>query len=444
MKGRVCYHMRPFFGVVLPRISALADMQRAFEDFAQMAHQSLPKHKIKFLLLEGVHPSAIETLKRAGYTNIESHPKALPEEELKVAIAHAHFVGIRSRTLLTAEVLEAAQRLVAIGCFCIGTNQVDLQAATEKGIVVFNAPFSNTRSVAELVLAEAILLLRGIAEKNAAAHRGQWLKSAANAFEIRGKRLGIIGYGNIGMQLGVLAESLGMHVQFYDVTNKLPLGNARQLGSQDELLTNSDVVSLHVPENTSTKNMIGARELAKMQPGSILINASRGSVVDIDALADALAKKTLGGAGIDVFPVEPRSNDDEFVSPLRQFDNTFLTPHIGGSTMEAQENIGSEVAEKLARYSDNGTSISSVNFPEVALPEHSGSHRLLHIHRNVPGVMGAINSVFSDNHINISAQYLQTNETVGYVVIDIDAEYSDLALEKLGAVEGTLRTRVLF
>ncbi|MFK7975971.1 MAG: phosphoglycerate dehydrogenase [Halioglobus sp.] len=409
-----------------------------------MAQQSLPKHKIKFLLLEGVHPSAIETLKRAGYTNIETHPKALPEEDLKTAISDAHFVGIRSRTMLTREVLDAAKKLVAVGCFCIGTNQVDLQAATEKGLVVFNAPFSNTRSVAELVIAEAILLLRGVAEKNAAAHRGVWLKSAANAFEIRGKKLGIIGYGNIGMQLGVLAESLGMKVSFYDVNNKLPLGNAIQVPTMEALLSESDVVSLHVPDNASTKELIAAEQLALMQSGSILINASRGSVVDIDALAVALENNALGGAGIDVFPVEPRSNDDEFVSPLRQFDNTFLTPHIGGSTMEAQENIGSEVAEKLARYSDNGTSTSSVNFPEVALPEHAGSHRLLHIHRNVPGVMGAINSVFSDNHINISAQYLQTNETVGYVVIDIDAEYSDLALEKLAAVDGTLRTRVLF
>lgn len=409
-----------------------------------MAQQSLPKDKIKFLLLEGIHPSAVAALEKAGYTNIESHPKALPDAELKEAIAQAHFVGIRSRTQLSRDVIDAADKLVAVGCFCIGTNQVDLQAATEKGVVVFNAPYSNTRSVAELVIAEAILLLRGVAEKNAAAHRGEWHKSAANAFEIRGKTLGIIGYGNIGMQLGVLAESLGMEVIFHDVTSRLPLGNARQVSSLEALLADADVVSLHVPENGSTRNLVGQQELALMKPGSILINASRGTVVDIDALSESLGSRHLAGAGIDVFPTEPRSNDDEFVSPLRQYDNTFLTPHIGGSTMEAQENIGVEVAEKLARYSDNGTSISSVNFPEVALPEHAGSHRLLHIHRNVPGVMSAINSVFSDNDINISAQYLQTNETVGYVVIDIDAEYSDLALQKLAAVEGTLRTRVLF
>jgi D-3-phosphoglycerate dehydrogenase len=409
-----------------------------------MAPKSLEKSKIRFLLLEGVHPSAVETLQRAGYHNIESHQKALPPEELKRAIADAHFVGIRSRTQLSADIFDAAKKLVAVGCFCIGTNQVDLRAATARGVAVFNAPFSNTRSVAELVIAEAILLLRGVAEKNAAAHRGVWMKTAANSFEIRGKKLGIIGYGNIGMQLGVMAEGLGMQVQFFDVTNKLPLGNARQVASLEQLLASSDVVSLHVPENRSTGNMIGAGELAQMKPGSILINASRGTVVDIDALAGQLASGRLGGAAIDVFPVEPRSNDDEFVSPLRQFDNTFLTPHIGGSTIEAQENIGTEVAEKLARYSDNGTSTSSVNFPEVALPEHAGSHRLLHVHHNVPGVMGEINRVFSDNKLNIVAQFLQTNEAIGYVVIDIEAEYSDLALARLSSIEGTIRCRVLF
>ena len=409
-----------------------------------MAQQSLEKSKIRFLLLEGVHPSAVETLKSAGYHNIELHQKALPPEELKQAIADAHFVGIRSRTQLTADVFAAAKKLVAVGCFCIGTNQVDLKAATSKGVAVFNAPFSNTRSVAELVIAEAILLLRGVAQKNAAAHRGEWQKSAANSFEIRGKKLGIVGYGNIGMQLGVIAEGLGMQVQFFDVTNKLPMGNARQVGSLKQLLASSDVVSLHVPENRSTEGMIGAPELGAMKPGSILINASRGTVVDIDALAQYLESGHLGGAGIDVFPVEPRSNDDEFVSPLRRFDNTFLTPHIGGSTIEAQENIGMEVAEKLARYSDNGTSTSSVNFPEVALPTHEGSHRLLHIHHNTPGIMGAINRVFSDNNVNVAAQFLQTNEAMGYVVIDIDAEYSDMALSRLAGIEGTIRCRVLF
>ncbi|MDP5052806.1 MAG: phosphoglycerate dehydrogenase [Congregibacter sp.] len=409
-----------------------------------MAQQSLEKSKIRILLLEGVHPSAIETLNRAGYFNIEHHAKSLPEDELKAAIATAHFVGIRSRTHLSEDILAAAPKLMAIGCFCIGTNQVDLNAATRRGIMVFNAPFSNTRSVAELVIAEAILLLRGLPEKNAAAHRGQWQKTAAHSYEIRGKRLGIIGYGNIGVQLGVIAEGLGMRVQFYDVINRLPIGNAQQVGSLDALLGNSDVVSLHVPETRATHNMIGERELKRMPAGSILINASRGTVVDIDALAAALRSGHIRGTAIDVFPVEPRSNDDEFLSPLREFDNAFLTPHVGGSTMEAQANIGAEVAEKLSRYSDNGTTTSSVNMPEVALPEHDGCHRLLHIHRNVPGVLSAINNIFSEMGVNIAAQYLQTNEHVGYVVIDIDADYSEVALEKLTALETTLRCRVLF
>lgn len=409
-----------------------------------MGQTSLEKAKIKFLLLEGVHPSAVDTLQSAGYSNIVCHPKALPPEQLKAEIADAHFVGIRSRTQLTADVLNTAKKLIAVGCFCIGTNQVDLGAATQKGIAVFNAPFSNTRSVAELVIAEAILLLRGVAEKNALAHRGVWQKSASGSYEIRGKQLGIIGYGSIGMQLGIIAESLGMQVVFYDVVNKLPLGNATQLANLDKLLASSDVISLHVPETGNTKNMIGPQQLKQAKKGAVLINASRGTVVDIDALADALQTGQLAGAAIDVFPVEPRSNDDEFISPLRAFDNTFLTPHIGGSTMEAQENIGSEVAEKLARYSDNGTSTSSVNFPEVALPTHTDMHRLLHIHRNIPGVMSAINQVFAENNINILAQYLQTNKDIGYVVIDIDAEYSELALQKLNNIEGTLRCRVLF
>lgn len=409
-----------------------------------MAPKSLEKSKIKFLLLEGVHPSAVESLHNAGYQSIEQHQKALAPEDLKAAIASAHFVGIRSRTQLTEDIFEAARKLVAVGCFCIGTNQVDLAAATRRGIAVFNAPFSNTRSVAELVIAEAILLLRGVAAKNAAAHRGEWQKTAVDSYEIRGKRLGIIGYGNIGMQLGVIAEGLGMQVQFYDVISKLPLGNSRQLPNLEQLLAQSDVVSLHVPETRATRDMIGASQLARMPRGSILINASRGTVVDIDALAASLASGHLGGAAIDVFPVEPRSNDDEFISPLRAFDNTFLTPHIGGSTVEAQANIGVEVAEKLAHYSDNGTSTSSVNFPEVALPEHEGSHRLLHVHHNVPGVMSAINRVFSENDVNVSAQFLQTNDAIGYVVIDVDAEYSDVALKKLASIDGTIRSRVLF
>src|SRR5690554_5901459 len=433
-----------------------------------MSNTSLEKSKIRILLLEGVHQSAIDTLNAAGYTNIEYLSHSLGEEDLIEKIADAHFVGIRSRTQLTANVFEAAKKLVAVGCFCIGTNQVDLQAATRRGVAVFNAPFSNTRSVAELVLAQAILLLRGVPEKSAKAHRGEWIKSAKNSYEIRGKKLGIIGYGNIGTQFSVLAESLGMDVYFYDedgnigtqfsvlaeslgmdvyfydVVSKLSIGNATQVGTLQELLNIADVVSLHVPETPATKYMFKAEQFAQMKPGSILMNASRGTVVDIDALADALRSGKLLGAAVDVFPVEPKSNDEEFVSPLREFDNCNLTPHVGGSTIEAQENIGREVAEKLAMYSDNGTSVSSVNFPEVALPSHPNQHRLLHIHENVPGVMSEINQVFSENSINVCGQYLQTKEDIGYVVIDVDKAYGELALEKLRQVKGTIRCRVLF
>ncbi|MFM9425151.1 D-3-phosphoglycerate dehydrogenase [Variovorax sp. GrIS 2.14] len=409
-----------------------------------MSKTSLDKSKIKFLLLEGIHPSALEVIRGAGYTQIETLPKALQGEELKAKLADVHFLGIRSQSKLTADVLSAAPKLVAVGCFCIGTNQVDLNAARERGVSVFNAPYSNTRSVAELVLAEAILLLRGIPAKNALVHRGGWMKSAANSHEIRGKTLGIVGYGSIGTQLSVLAEGLGMHVTFYDVVSKLPLGNARQIPQLHDLLAQSDIVSLHVPELPSTKWMIGPAEIAAMKPGGILINAARGTVVDIDALAEGIKSQKLWGAAIDVFPVEPGSNNEEFQSPLRGLDNVILTPHVGGSTMEAQANIGGEVAEKLVKYSDNGTSVSSVNFPEVALPAHPGKHRLLHIHHNVPGVLSEINRIFSDNHINIASQFLQTNEKVGYVVTDIDAASSDLALEKLAQVPGTIRSRVLF
>ncbi|MCK2151068.1 MULTISPECIES: phosphoglycerate dehydrogenase [Marinobacter] len=409
-----------------------------------MSNTSLEKSKIRILLLEGVHQSAIDTLNAAGYTNIEYLTHSLAEEDLIEKIADAHFVGIRSRTQLTEKVFDAARKLVAVGCFCIGTNQVNLQAATRRGIAVFNAPFSNTRSVAELVLAQAILLLRGVPEKNAKAHRGEWLKSAKDSYEIRGKKLGIIGYGNIGTQFSVLAEGLGMDVYFYDVVSKLSIGNATQVGTLQELLNISDVVSLHVPETPATKYMFKAEQFAQMKPGSILMNASRGTVVDIDACADALKSGKLLGAAIDVFPVEPKSNTEEFVSPLREFDNVILTPHVGGSTIEAQENIGREVAEKLAMYSDNGTSVSSVNFPEVALPSHPNQHRLLHIHENVPGVMSEINQVFSENGINVCGQYLQTKEDIGYVVVDVDKAYGELALEKLRHVKGTIRCRVLF
>ena len=409
-----------------------------------MSKTSLDKSKIKFLLLEGVHQSAVDTLHEAGYTNIEYLNTALNEDELIEHIQDAHFVGLRSRTQLTRRVFENAPKLIAAGCFCIGTNQVDLKAAQEHGVAVFNAPYSNTRSVAELVVAEAILLLRNIPQKNFVCHRGGWDKSAAGSYEIRGKTLGLIGYGSIGSQTSVLAEGLGMNVCFYDVVAKLPLGNATQVRSLDELLSTADIISLHVPQTSSTKNMIGAREIGLMKKGAILINASRGTVVDIDALADAIKAGNLSGAAIDVFPEEPKANGEEFVSPLRGLDNVILTPHIGGSTMEAQANIGVEVAEKLIKYSDNGTTITSVNFPEVALPGHPDAHRLLHVHANVPGVLSAVNKIFSDNKINISAQYLQTNDKVGYVVVDTNSPYNEVALEQLKSIEGTIRCRVLF
>jgi len=405
---------------------------------------SLDKNRIKILLLEGVHQNALERLQAAGYSNIEYLKTALPDDELKKKIADVQFVGIRSRTQLSADVLACAQKLLAIGCFCIGTNQVDLEAARERGIAVFNAPFSNTRSVAELVLAEAILLLRGIPEKNASCHRGGWIKSAEGSFEIRGKKLGIIGYGSIGSQLSVLAEALGMQVVFFDTVSKLPLGNARQVVTLHELLSTADIVTLHVPELPSTQWMMGEKEIRSMKKGAILLNAARGKVVELDALAEAIKDGHLGGAAIDVFPVEPKSNDELFESPLRGLDKVILTPHIGGSTAEAQANIGLEVAEKLIKYSDNGTTVSSVNFPEVALPSHPGQHRLLHVHKNIPGVLSHINKVFADNQINISGQYLQTDSRIGYVVIDVDAEYSELALNKLQQVPGTIRCRVLF
>ena len=405
---------------------------------------SFRKSKIKFLLLEGVHQSALDTLNRAGYDNVEYLKTSLTEDELKKRITNAHFVGIRSRTQLTEEVFAAANKLLAVGCFCIGTNQVNLDSALRRGIPVFNAPFSNTRSVAELVIGQAILLLRGIPEKNALMHRGVWQKAAKGSFETRGKKLGIIGYGNIGSQLSVLAEAMGMEVYLYDVVTKLPLGNAKQVSSLAELLRLCDVISLHVPETPDTRNLIGRQELAAMKYSGILINASRGNVVDIDALAEALANKAIAGAAIDVYPSEPKSNDEEFLSPLREFDNCIITPHVGGSTMEAQENIGIEVSEKLVKYSDNGSSFTSVNFPEVALPAHPGHHRLLHIHENVPGILSQINNVFSETGINISSQYLQTNDRVGYVVMDIDEKYSDLALGRLNQVNGTIRCRVLF
>ncbi len=411
-----------------------------------MTKTSFPKQDIKVLLLEGVSKTALDTFATAGYTNIEFHEKSLPNDELKRRIADAHLIGIRSRSQLTADVFTHAKKLIAVGCYCIGTNQVDTAAAAALGIPVFNAPYSNTRSVAELVIAEAILLARGIPQKNAQCHRGGWAKSAAGSVEVRGKVLGVVGYGHIGTQIGVLAESLGMQVLYHDIESKLTLGNSRAAQSLDDLLARADIVTLHVPETPQTKWMIGAAELARMKPGAMLINAARGTVVDIDALAAALKSGHLGGAAIDVFPVEPKGNDDAFVSPLIGMDNVILTPHVGGSTLEAQDNIGIEVAAKMVRYSDNGSTLSAVNFPEVSLPGHPHSQRLLHIHQNVPGVLSRINEIFSRDNINIDAQYLQTDAKVGYVVIDVStsAEQATMLKEALATIAGTLRTRVLY
>ena len=405
---------------------------------------SLDKSKIKFVLFEGVHQSALDTLHAAGYTNIDYYKKALDGNELKEAIKDAHFIGLRSRTHLTAEMIEAAPKLIAVGCFCIGTNQVDLNAAKARGIPVFNAPFSNTRSVAELVLGEILLLMRNVPQANAEVHRGVWNKSATGSHEVRGKKFGIIGYGHIGSQLSIIAESLGMDVYFYDIENKLPLGNAKQVRSLEELLSSCDVISLHVPELPSTKNLMNAERIAQLKQGAILINAARGTVVDIDALAQALKDGKIHGAAIDVFPIEPASINEEFVSPLREFDNVILTPHIGGSTAEAQENIGFEVAGKFVKYSDNGSTLSSVNFPEVSLPEHEGTKRLLHIHENRPGILNKLNQIFVEADLNIAAQYLQTDPKIGYVVVDVETNDASPLLMKLKEIDGTIRARVLY
>jgi D-3-phosphoglycerate dehydrogenase len=412
-----------------------------------MIHRtSFPKHEIRVLLLEGISASAAQSFRAAGYSQIRLFDKSLPGEQLREEIAQAHLIGIRSRTQLTAELLDEARRLIAVGCFCIGTSQVDLDAAEELGIPVFNAPYSNTRSVAELVIAEAIMLLRGIPAKNAQCHRGGWSKSAAGSHEARGKTLGIVGYGHIGTQVGVIAEALGMNVIFHDIETKLALGNARSAGNLDELLARSDVVTLHVPETPATREMIGAAQIAAMRPGAHLINASRGTVVDVDALADAVRSGHVGGAAVDVFPVEPKGNEDAFESPLAGLDNVLLTPHIGGSTLEAQDNIGLEVAAKLIRYSDNGSTLSAVNFPEVSLPEHARSTRFLHIHQNVPGVLSRVNEAFSRLGANIDGQFLRTHPKVGYVVIDVTASQAQLdeIRAALADIPGTLRTRVLY
>ncbi|MGY6587603.1 MAG: phosphoglycerate dehydrogenase [Wenzhouxiangella sp.] len=405
---------------------------------------SLAKDRINFLLLEGIHHRAFEYIRKAGYGNIQVETGAPDPDTLREQIRDAHFLGIRSRSQIDADMLAAADKLTAIGCFCIGTDQVNLAEARGRGIPVFNAPYANTRSVAELVLAEIILLMRGLPQKNAACHRGEWMKTARGSHEVRGKVLGIVGYGHIGSQLGVLAEGLGMRVIYHDIADKLPLGNAEAVDSLASLLEQSAVVSLHVPDTPQTRNLIGAAELAAMRAGSHLVNASRGKVVDIPALAASLKSGHLAGAAIDVFPVEPKGADEEFLSELRGMDQVFLTPHIGGSTHEAQENIALDVAAKLVRYSDNGTTTGAVNFPEVTLPDQAGRRRVLHIHRNEPGILQAINGVFSSAGINIASQYLQTLPDVGYVVMDVEGEDMPGLVQELSAIPATIRTRFLY
>ena len=396
----------------------------------------------KIVLLEKIHASAVENLQAQGFTNIVEVPRALAGAELIDALSDADAVGIRSNTQLTAAVLQALPKLRTIGCFCIGTNQVDLNTAATLGIPVFNAPYSNTRSVAELVIAQSILLLRRIPEKNARSHRGVWDKSATGAFETRGKLLGIIGYGNIGAQVGILAESVGMRVCYYDPESKLPLGNARPM-PLDELLGQADVVTLHVPGGAATVNLIDAGRIALMRPSAVLINASRGGVVDIDALDAALRSGKLAGAALDVYPVEPRSEKEEFVTPLRGLENVILTPHIGGSTEEAQDNIGREVSDKLARYLAAGTTRSAVNFPEVAHQQKEVVSRILHVHRNEPGVIARMNAVFAEGHLNIVAQHLQTRGAIGYAVTDVDAPIDQALMKKLCGESATIRCHLV-
>ncbi|MGI4940372.1 MAG: phosphoglycerate dehydrogenase [Janthinobacterium lividum] len=399
----------------------------------------------RIVLMEGVSPTAVELFQAAGYTDIVRHAKALEGAALLDAVRGAYVLGIRSRTQLTAEVLEAAGPLMAVGCFCIGTDQVDLHTARTMGIPVLNAPFSNTRSVAELTIGEIVMLLRRILPRSESAHRGGWDKSATGSFEVRGKTLGIVGYGNIGSQLGTLAEAMGMRVVYFDRTDKLRTGNTAVLGTLGALLAVSDVISLHVPDTPSTKGMIGSAEIAAMKPGAHLINNSRGSVVDLDALAAALRSGHLAGAAVDVFPREPKSASEAFSSPLQGLPNVILTPHIGGSTEEAQERIGEEVARKLLGFLQAGSTGGAVNFPHVEQPRLAGHSRYLHVHHNVPGVLGRLNAVFSERNLNVSAQSLQTDGELGYVMIDAEGEPS-LCGEVLGAlcaIEGTIRARVL-
>ncbi len=410
----------------------------------QQLSTSYPKSKINILFLENISEKAVKHFQENEYMNIRQLKGALSEEELVKAVKDVHLLGIRSKTQVTAKVLSAAKKLQAIGCFCIGVNQVDLKAATKHGVVVFNAPYSNTRSVAELVIGAAIMLIRRIPGKNKAAHEGIWLKEAAGSFELRGKTLGLIGYGNIGSQVSVLAESLGMKVMYYDTETKLPLGNATDGKTLKEVLGKSDIISLHVPETSQTKNLINKNTIKHIKKGAILINYARGEVVDLKCLKTAIEDGSIGGTAVDVFPVEPEKNGDKFETPLQGLNNVLLTPHIGGSTEEAQQNIGEDVSVKLFNFLEKGITTGSHTVPPLALPPVEGSHRILHIHNNVPGVLSAINTALSKNNINIVGQYLKTNDLIGYVVLDVDKKLSNKAVELLREVKETIKVRMLY
>jgi D-3-phosphoglycerate dehydrogenase len=405
---------------------------------------SYPKENIKVLLLEGIHPTAVENFKNHDFINIETQNVAWSEEELLKKIENVHIIGIRSKTHITEKVLKKASKLKAVGCFCIGTNQVDLDAAMMQGITVFNSPYSNTRSVAELVIAESIMLMRRIPLRDKKAHEGTWLKDAKESYEIRGKKIGIIGYGHIGSQVSVLAENMGLNVVYYDIEPKLPMGNATRINSLDTLLNQSDIVTLHVPATPATEMMMDADKLAQMKKGSILLNLSRGSVVDIPALSESIKSGHISGAGIDVYPREPESKGEPFTTELQNLPNVILTPHIGGSTIEAQYNIGMDVSTKLINLIDNGTTVGSHSVPPLNLPVQKNAHRILHIHENKPGVLSEINRCLSDLDINILGQYLKTNELIGYVVLDIDKQTDDKVLEELNKVNHTIKTRILY
>jgi D-3-phosphoglycerate dehydrogenase len=409
-----------------------------------MEHTSYPKERIRILLLENISESTSRLFKDAGYADVRRVTGAMGEEQLKQEIGDVHILGIRSKTKISPEVLRHAKRLQAVGCFCIGVNQVDLRYATSQGVAVFNAPYSNTRSVAELVIGSSVMLIRRIPDKDRAAHRGIWMKEAKGSYELRGKTMGIVGYGNIGSQVSVLAEAIGMKVVFHDIVTKLPLGNAVAKRSLKELVSQSDIVTLHVPETTQTKNLINRSILRQFKKGAILLNYARGEVVDLDALKKAMEDGIVAGAGIDVFPWEPEKNGDQFECPLQGMPNVILTPHIGGSTEEAQQNIGEDVGRKLLQYLEMGASTGSHTVPELNLPPQEGTHRILHIHRNVPGVLSEINTELSRNRINILGQYLKTNDEIGYVVLDVDKKLSKKASQLLREVKDTIKVRLLY